>query len=208
LPSREYWLHEPTLAQPTAGSVTARTASSRLHHGVQAILFDLGDTLMIEATEVKAATGTTIHAELFDGSVELLMGLRQDGYRLGLVADTRPGTAQNVLHQHGLGDVFEAMSISELVGVEKPDRRIFEHALAELRIPPAIWDRVVMVGNRLDRDVRGANALGLISVWLHLTDRYPTSSDSASDRPTYTVTTVAELRALIHELGGNNRVTH
>src|SRR3712207_8665848 len=49
-------------------------------------------------------------------------------------------------------------------GCEKPDRRMFIHALDALGIPPEEWGRVAMVGNNLARDIRGANQLGLVSV--------------------------------------------
>ena len=38
-----------------------------------------------------------------------------------------------------------------------------------------------MVGNRLKRDVRGANGLGLISVLMRHNDRYPDDARRATD---------------------------
>ena len=49
-----------------------------------------------------------------------------------LVADSRPGTTPYVLRQHGLLDLFETLAISEVVGVEKPDARMFRAALDAL----------------------------------------------------------------------------
>lgn len=164
---------------------------------LRAILLDLGDTIMQEQTEQKDETATTQRADLFPGMAELLADLRARGYPLALVADTRPGTYRNVLRQHGLWDVFDAFAISEELGTSKPDARMFRHALDALGIPEADWPRVAMVGNNLARDIRGANALGLISVHIVWNDRYPTTPSDDADRPRHVVRSAAELDRLI-----------
>jgi putative hydrolase of the HAD superfamily len=165
-----------------------------------ALLFDLGDTIMDEATEVKDAEGTTLRAELIPGMAPTLRELRSAGYRLALVADSRPRTPENVLRQHGLYELFEACAVSETIGVSKPDPRIFRAALDALGIPETDYGRVVMVGNNLERDVAGANRVGLISVFAHFTARRRAHSLDADEIPRHTVTSAAELRALIASL--------
>jgi FMN phosphatase YigB (HAD superfamily) len=182
-------------------TVLQRLAAERQRRRVWAILFDLGDTLMVEGSEEKDATGTTLRAELFAGATELIGWLRREGYLLGLVADTRIGTVRNVLRQHDLEDAFDVLASSESVGVEKPTAQIFRHALSALGLRASETGRVVMVGDRLDRDVRGANQLGLTSVWMRLTDRYPDAVVEDRDRPDHTVASYAELRELLQDLG-------
>ena len=182
-------------------AVLRRLAAERRTRNVWAVFFDLGDTLMVEETEEKDATETTLRAELFPGAAELVWSLKRAGYLIGLVADTRPGTARNVLRQHDLEDAFDVLAISESVGAEKPDPRIFRHALAALGLRPSEYRHVAMVGNRLDRDVRGANELGLVSVWMRLTERYPGTSPDERDRPDHTAASHAELREILRGLG-------
>jgi putative hydrolase of the HAD superfamily len=50
---------------------------------------------------------------------------------------------------------------SHLVGVEKPDPRIFQHALDKLGIPA---EGTPFVGDRYDVDVMGAQAVGMLGV--------------------------------------------
>jgi putative hydrolase of the HAD superfamily len=183
------------------GAVLRRLAAQRATRRVWAVLFDLGDTLMVEETEEKDAAETTQRADLFPGAAELIWRLKREGYLLGLVADTRPGTARNVLRQHGLEDAFDVLSISEEVGAEKPDPRIFRRAFAALGLRASEAGHVVMVGNRLERDVHGANELGLVSVWMRLNDRYQGRSDGARTHPSHTVRSHAELGALLRDLG-------
>jgi len=167
---------------------------------LRALLFDLGDTIMVEETEVKDAGGTTLRAELVPGMAEVLREFKAAGYPLALVADSRPRTPENVLRQHGLYELFDVLAISEVVGFSKPDPRLFRVALDVLGIPEADYGRVVMVGNNLERDIVGANRLGLISVFFHLNDRRRTQPLTADEIPRYIVTSAVELRDLIARL--------
>lgn len=157
---------------------------------------------MREETEQKV-DGVTKAAELVPDMADLLHYLKQQGHRLALVADTRVGTYRNVLNQHGLFELFDAFAISDEVCAEKPDRRIFLHALDRLGIPQGDWNRVVMVGNNLARDVRGANDLGLISVWMVWNPDYPTEASAREEEPLFQVCTAEQLERLLVALHSN-----
>lgn len=100
-------------------------------------------------------------------------------------------------------DCFDVFAISEEVGVEKPDPRIFIHALDQLAICRADYGRVVMVGNNLARDIKGANALGLISVWLDWAPRRSKIPADISEIPQYTIKTPEALLPLLHKLNSS-----
>jgi HAD superfamily hydrolase (TIGR01549 family) len=179
----------------------ARLEAERASRNVWAVCFDLGDTLMVEQTEQKDAEATTQRADLFPGAAELIWELRRAGYLIGLVADTRPGTYRNVLRQHNLYEAFDVFAISEEIDCVKPDPRMFRHALDGLGLTDAEAGRVLMVGNNLARDVRGANALGITSVWVHFNERYPLAPADDLERPRHEATSIADLRDLIFKLG-------
>lgn len=181
--------------------IVQRLEVDRQERRVWAVLFDLGDTLMDETTEQKDETATTQRAELFDGAAELVWGLRRRGYLVGLVADTRPGTYRNVLRQHGLQRAFDVLAISEELGCEKPARRMFEHALRGLGLGPDEADRVVMVGNNIARDVRGAKAAGMRTVWLHFNERYPLVAVDEDEQWDHEATSYDALGEVITALG-------
>ncbi len=165
-----------------------------------AVCLDFGDTLADEATEVKDETLTTLRAELIPGAGQLVRQLKQRGYLLALVADGRPGTYVNVLSQHGLYDLFDAFAISEHLGVEKPAARMFTHALDQLGISPSEYGRTMMVGNNLRRDIKGANQLGMVSVWLDWAPRRAKVPADESERPRYTIKTPLELLEVIDDI--------
>lgn len=170
---------------------------------LRAVLFDLGDVIMREETEEKI-DGVTQRAEIYPGIADVLRSLHAQAMPLALVADTRDGTFRNVLGLHGLFDLFDAFAISDHLGVEKPHRRMFEHALVELGIPEAEWPNVAMVGNNLARDIRGANALGMISIWLVWNQRYPLAGGDTAEKPTYQVNSAEELGILLDALSAGH----
>jgi HAD superfamily hydrolase (TIGR01549 family) len=165
-----------------------------------AICFDFGDTLADEATEEKDPLGVTLRAELIPGAAELIHTLKQRGYTLALVADGYPGTYRNVLSQHALYDRFDVFAISEELGVCKPDARMFTHALDQLSVPPNAYARTVMVGNHLERDIKGANALGMISVWLDWAPRRSKTPADDLERPAFTIRTPLDLLEVITQI--------
>ncbi len=116
------------------------------------------------------------------------------------MADTRDGTYRNVLGMHGLMDAFDVFAISDHLGVEKPHRRMFQHALDGLGVPQGRYGDVVMVGNNLARDIRGANALGLTTVWLVWNQRYPLVCADDDERPDYQVSSADGLMRLLEAL--------
>lgn len=168
----------------------------RLAQRPLAICLDCGDTLIDEGSEVKEGE-VSLHAELIPGADRLLFALKRSGYPLALVADGPQASFINNLSPYGLYHLFDAYAISEQVGVEKPHPAIFLHALEQLGIAPADYGRVIMVGNNLERDVKGANALGLVSVWLDWAPRRSKIPADASEQPCYTIKLPLELLDLL-----------
>jgi 8-oxo-dGTP diphosphatase/putative hydrolase of the HAD superfamily len=81
-------------------------------------------------------------------------------WRLGVIANQSLGT-RNRMEQHGLLRHLSVIIGSAEAGVAKPDPRIFQAALAEAGCEPR---QAVMVGDRIDNDIRPANVLGMKTV--------------------------------------------
>jgi HAD superfamily hydrolase (TIGR01549 family) len=167
---------------------------------IRAICLDCGDTLADERTEIKDPNGVTLKADLIPGAADMVRAIKQHGYPLALVADGPTGTFQNILTQHHLYDSFDTFAISEQVGILKPDAKMFTTALDQLNIQKQDYHRVIMVGNNLERDIKGANALGIISVFLSWSDKRTHIPADETEIPKYTIQTPMELIALIEKL--------
>lgn len=184
------------------GDVAARVAADYVaaERRVRAVLLDCGDTLIDEGSEVKPDGHTSLRADLIPGAEELVRALKRRGYPLALVADGPAATFVNNLGPYGLYDLFDAYAISEDVGVSKPDAAMFRHALDALCVTPADYGRVLMVGNHLGRDIKGANALGLTSVWLDWAPRRAKTPADATEQPDFTLKTPLELLDLLDRI--------
>jgi len=95
-----------------------------------------------------------------DGGPEAVAGLKRRGYRLGVVSNAE-GRVEADLNSAGYEGLFETVVDSHLVGVQKPDPRIFEIALERMSVEIG---GVIFVGDVPAVDVRGAQAAGLTPV--------------------------------------------
>lgn len=174
---------------------------------IKAVLLDSGDTLVDEATEEYDGEGYVSKAALIPGAREMMEELAGEGYRLVLVADGRRKSFETVLGSHGIRRHFEAEIISEVMGCEKPDARMFDAALAALGLSQSDAVDVVMVGNNLERDIKGANRRGMISVWQSWSPRRSKIPADAEEKPAYSVRQPGEIPPLLKhiELGMTKR---
>jgi len=161
---------------------------------IEAICFDLGDTLVAEETVIHNSCGQAITARVIEGVFEVLEALRKDGYKIAMIANADSIDARNVMSTCGLENYFDAIVISEEIGIEKPARKIFEAALNELKVEA---ENTVMVGNRIDADILGANRIGMKSVWFKWNNRYGDKISSEEEKPDFVIRSPSELPVIL-----------
>jgi HAD superfamily hydrolase (TIGR01549 family) len=105
--------------------------------------------------------------ELFPGTRNVLRTLRAKGMKLGLLTNGFAETHREKIALLRIGELFDAIFIADEVGMIKPDPLLFAHACTTMASAPA---RGAMVGDRYDRDIRGAIEAGLYTVWLNVRD--------------------------------------
>ncbi len=86
-------------------------------------------------------------------------------HRIGLLSDIwgPAGALRTYLRETGLGSVFGAVVISSEEGAVKPSPRLFRAAVDRLGCRSS---SALFVGDSLRRDVAGAQACGLATVWI------------------------------------------
>jgi putative hydrolase of the HAD superfamily len=89
-----------------------------------------------------------------------LARLKAAGLALGVVSNSE-GRVEEALEAAGLRQYFDVVVDSALVGIEKPDPRIFQAALQALGVSP---DETLYVGDLYEVDVIGARAAGIEAV--------------------------------------------
>jgi FMN hydrolase / 5-amino-6-(5-phospho-D-ribitylamino)uracil phosphatase len=105
--------------------------------------------------------------------------------RLGLLSN-----GNSYPERCGLPERFSFVVFSQDHGIEKPDRRLFEIALAQAGCTP---QDLLHVGDSLLNDVAGAQGAGIRSVWLNRDGR---ENDSAS-QPEFEITSLTQLIGIL-----------
>ena len=124
------------------------------------------DAALEVLTHVKANARLWRHP--IPGAAEALDALSRRNVPIGVVSNAS-GQIESTLRISGICQVGDGpfanvrcVVDSHVVGVEKPDPRIFDHAL--VHFPGIARDRIAYVGDSLVMDVRGATAAGLVPV--------------------------------------------
>ncbi|ACF14649.1 HAD-superfamily hydrolase, subfamily IA, variant 1 [Chloroherpeton thalassium ATCC 35110] len=101
------------------------------------------------------------------GTTELLKELKKQ-YRLAMISNS-DGRAEEKTIQYNLREYLEFVIDSQFVGVEKPNKKIFEIALNQLQLKPS---ECFYIGDIYSIDVVGARASGITPVLLNKADNH------------------------------------
>jgi putative hydrolase of the HAD superfamily len=125
-------------------------------------------------------------------TIQALADLREAGYLVAVISNA-DGTVEKLLEAAGLLPYLEFVIDSGKVGVEKPDRRIFEMALERAGVTA---EESYYVGDIYPVDVIGARNAGLTPVLLDPLGRYAgRDCQTAADVPAFADALVSAARA-------------
>jgi putative hydrolase of the HAD superfamily len=99
--------------------------------------------------------------DVYPGAHELLDALR-GSYRLALVTNGTSDFQRHKVEHTGMAGRFDAIIVSGDLGIGKPHAEPFLAALKALDVSA---QEAVMVGNDRARDIAGAQALGIRTIW-------------------------------------------
>ncbi|MGM9723916.1 MAG: HAD family hydrolase [Prevotella sp.] len=94
-------------------------------------------------------------------SKDVLVKLREL-YSIALVSNFY-GNLPVVLEEFGLSGLFNTVVESAVVGIRKPDTRIFQLGVDALGLPP---EEITVVGDSISKDIAPAKRLGCQTVWI------------------------------------------
>jgi putative hydrolase of the HAD superfamily len=91
------------------------------------------------------------------GTIEALERLKSSGLKLAIISNA-DGRVENDARRFGIASYFDVIVDSQVVGVAKPDPRIFRIALERLGVTP---DEALYTGDIYSIDMLGARAAGV-----------------------------------------------
>lgn len=100
---------------------------------------------------------------LFPKAHETLSYLKER-YSLHLISNGFKESTELKVSNNGLNVYFENVVISEVVGFNKPDKAIFNHALT---LADAGISESIMIGDSLEADIRGAQDYGMRAIYFN-----------------------------------------
>ena len=114
-------------------------------------------------------------------------------YKLGVVAN-QTLDALKLLKNTGINKYFRNFEVSESIGFEKPDERIFLYVMNMLEVSN---EECIMIGDRIDNDIIPANNLNIYSIRIK-TGRftYQVPRD-ISEKPKYEIHNLLELQNIL-----------
>lgn len=134
------------------------------------------------------------HAFAFDGMRELLLWLRGDGRKIGIVSNGQTHIQLRSLLALNLDRLVDTYLISEAEACRKPDPEIFRRAAKRLAAEP---QDCIFVGDFPHSDMAGARAAHMRTVWVPNGFQWPNDFDW---RPDAIVSSLDEVRGVVEKL--------
>ena len=151
----------------------------------------LSDKLNTRFDEVQFAKSYMKHLSnasfLYDDSIDLVESLHKD-YRLTIITNGLKDVQDNRIRKSIIAKYFEDIVVSEEVLVSKPDPKIFELALNNIKHTDK--SKVLIVGDSLTSDIQGGINFGIDTCWFNPNKIV----NKTGIKPTYEISNLMELK--------------
>lgn len=154
----------------------------------------LSDRLKVEFDEIEFAKSYMKHLSfgsfLYDDSIDLVESLNKD-YRLTIITNGLKDVQDNRIKKSIIAKYFEDIVVSEEIEVSKPDPKIFEHALNNIKHTDK--SKVLIVGDSLTSDIQGGINFGIDTCWFNPNNIV----NKTRIKPTYQISNLMELKDIL-----------
>lgn len=130
-----------------------------------------------------------MQTQLVPYAIELLDYLTRRGYNLYILSNGFIEVQHKKLQSAGIEDYFERMVLSDEIGINKPDRRLFDYALEVTHSQAA---DTLMIGDNYDADILGAMQAGWGQIYFDRNHRGITTQE-----PQHTVHSLKEVMDIL-----------
>ena len=127
---------------------------------------------------------------LYDDSIPLVESLHKD-YRLAIITNGLKDVQDTRIRKSIIAKYFEDIVVSEEIQISKPDPKIFEHTLNNIKHTDK--SKVLMVGDSLTSDIQGGINFGIDTCWFNPKKIVNTTGI----KPTYEICSLMELKKLL-----------
>jgi HAD superfamily hydrolase (TIGR01549 family) len=155
--------------------------------------YGIDDPAAVEAASRWFVANRFHGLQLFPDAIETLNAVRaaKPHRRLGMITNGPADVQTAKIDLLQMRSYFDFCLISGIFGTWKPDRAIFEEALALGNARP---HQAVMIGDSADHDMAGAEAAGIPTIWMN---RHNLPWPDALLPPTWVARNLADVRDLL-----------
>ncbi len=144
---------------------------------------ELADTFCKEALSRIPTKGP-----LMPGAIELLEYLRPK-YRMFILSNGFKELQSRKMHAAGIDKYFDELILSEDIGVNKPNRELYDYALQKTG---SILEESLMIGDMFETDIAGAANIGMKQIYYN-----PKGKQGHPFVPTYEVRHLLEIKEIL-----------
>ena len=177
-------MHGSKFASTAQRSTASKTSDLQPQRGDLQLITALAEQLSDDFLAL-----TTAHFSLLPGAEEIVRYLAAK-YPLTVVTNGFVEVQYEKFDKSGLRDCFAHIVLSEEVGCQKPNPRIFEEAL---RMNGLQAEDVVMIGDSWNSDIQGAINAGIDQIWIRKSKDPLPEGQSA----TYLVQSLSEVMEIL-----------
>lgn len=134
----------------------------RLKDVFDALQFEVSDKMIHHLSE-QYIEYLPKYNHLFDGAIELLDYLKPK-YQLHIITNGFASVQTRKIKNSKIDHYFESITNSEMAGVKKPHKNIFDFALS---LANASKEESLMIGDSYEADIIGAQAAGIEAVFFN-----------------------------------------
>lgn len=164
----DFWERlEPGAPKPPSGAIRPRLWQAALAR------FGIHDEALAERLAQRYDNVRVERVELFPETLPVLHALH-GRYKMAIITNGFAETHDAKIARLELSRFFDAVILAGEMQLVKPDPAVFHHAMDRLGVTA---DESVMVGDRFDRDVKGAHAAGMRAIWVNTRNEVAPAGD-------------------------------
>lgn len=129
---------------------------------------------------------------LYEDSMSLIESLKDD-YKLTIITNGLTDVQHNRVRNSAIGKYMEDVVISEEVNLSKPDKRIFELAMKNIKCNDK--SKVLIVGDSLTTDIQGGINAGIDTCWYNP----QRIQNTTGFKPTYEIYELMMLKGILYK---------
>ena len=125
---------------------------------------------------------------LMPGAIELLEHLRPK-YRMFILSNGFKELQSHKMRTAGIDRYFDRLILSDDIGVNKPNRELYEHAL---QVTGSVLEESIMIGDMFDTDIVGAANIGMDQIYYN-----PKGKNGKAFEPTFEVSHLLQIKEIL-----------